>query len=77
MVVAALQILGTLLKLLVWILLLGLITVDCLVYHRVKNLFLPPVILAAKRLQRATLLVLANKMTCAPAFTDLKRIVKE
>lgn len=77
MVVAALQILGTLLQLLVGILLLGLITKDRLVDHGVENLLLPAVILAAKRLQRTSLLVLADKMTCTPAFTNLKRIVEE
>jgi len=62
---------------LVRILLLGLITKDRFVDHGMKNLLLPAVILSAKRLQLTSLLVLADEMTCTPAFTNLKRIVEK
>ena len=76
-VVAALEVLLTLLQLLVGVLFLRVVAENGLVDHGVENLLLPAVVLAAVALELAALLVLADEVAGLPRLAHLEGIVLE
>ena len=77
MVVAALEVLLTLVQLLVGVLFLRVVAENGLVDHGVENLLLPAVVLAAVALELAALLVLADEVAGLPRLAHLEGIVLE
>jgi hypothetical protein len=74
-VVAALQGLLALLELLLGVLLLCIVAENCLVDHRVVDLFLPAVVLGARSLEGTAFLVFPDKIARLPFFADFEWVV--